>query len=73
MVLEIYNKYQILGVNIYYESNYNGNGQADSFNKYMNIYKNSCDYLIGLDTDEFLFSYEEFQNNNDPFNREKII
>ena len=72
-VLEIYNKYKLLGLNIYYEPNYSGNGQADSFNKYMNLYKDSCDYLIGLDTDEFLFSYNDLINNDDPFNKEKIL
>ncbi len=73
IVLEIYNKYKLLGVTIYYESRYDGNSQGDNFNKYMSIYKDTCDYLIGLDTDEFLFSYIEFKNNNDPFNKEKIL
>ena len=72
-VFEIYEKYKLLGVKVHYENNYSGNGQADSFNKYMNMYKESCDYLIGLDTDEFLFSYDEFKKNNNPFNKEKIL
>jgi hypothetical protein len=39
----------------------------------MSLEKSSCDFLIGLDTDEFLFSYYDFKNGNDPFCKENIL
>lgn len=73
LVLKIYDKYIKLGIKVVYEPNYNGNGQADMFDKYMSLEKSSCDFLIGLDTDEFLFSYDDFKNGNDPFCKENIL
>jgi len=57
-VLEVYKKYEPLGIIIYYESDYTNGNQGIIFTKYMNQYKMECEYLIGLDTDEFLFSCE---------------
>jgi len=57
-VAEVYKKYKPLGVTIYYEPNYTGANQGINFTKYMNQYKHECEFLIGLDTDEFLFSCE---------------
>ena len=68
-VLKIYEKYKKLGVNVYTESNYASNGQGNAFNKYMNMYKSKCDFMIGLDTDEFLY----LCNSNDPCNKNDII
>lgn len=73
LVLKIYDKYIKLGIKVFYESSYHGNGQADMFNKYMRLEQLNCDFLIGLDTDEFLFSVEDFNNGNDPFCKEKIL
>jgi hypothetical protein len=73
LVLKIYDKYINLGIKVVYESNYQGNGQADMFNKYMFLEKSNCDFLVGLDTDEFLFSYDDFKKGNDPFCKEKIL
>jgi len=73
LVLEIYEKYIKLGIKVVYESNYAGNGMADMFNKYMSLEKTTCDFLFGLDTDEFLFSYDDLKNGNDPFDKEKIL
>ena len=73
VVLKIYEKYINLGINVVYEPNYEGNGQGEIFTKYMNLEKTKCDFLIGLDTDEFLFSCSDFNNGDDPFNKEKIL
>jgi len=72
-VIKVYEKYIPLGINVFYEPNYEYNGQADAFNKYMNLEKSKCDFLIGLDTDEFLFSCENFKNGLDPFCKNKIL
>jgi Glycosyl transferase family 2 len=58
-VLEIYEKYSKLGVTIYKEESYRGDDQGISFTKYMHQYKNECKFLIGLDTDEFIYSSED--------------
>ena len=73
LVLKIYDKYIKLGITVVYEPNYDGIGQAVMFNKYMSLEKSNCDFLIGLDTDEFLFSYDDFNNGNDPYCKEKIL
>jgi sugar phosphate isomerase/epimerase len=54
-VLDIYKYYTNHGVEIVYESNYKGNGQGNAFTKHMLRYKEKAQYLIGLDTDEFIF------------------
>ena len=54
LVLNVYEKYKKHGVYIVEEPNYNGGGQGMSFTKHMNIHKNTCNFLIGLDTDEFI-------------------
>jgi len=59
-VINIYNKYKNMGITIYFENSYENDGQGNAFTKYMNLYKSSCKYLIGLDTDEFIFSYQDF-------------
>jgi len=72
-VLDIYIKYQKLGLNVVFESNYTNQGQGDAFTKYMTLEKFNCDFLIGLDTDEFLFSLEDLKNGNDSFCKTKIL
>ena len=72
-VLDIYEKYKLKGVNIFKESNYTGNGQGEMFTKYMNIYKDQCEFLIGLDTDEFLTSFPFMEGKNDlPIIKDRI-
>ena len=73
LVLEIYEKYVKLGIKVVYESDYTGTGQGDMFTKYMSLEKLTCDFLLGLDTDEFLFSYDDLKKGNDPFCKEKIL
>src|SRR5271154_1859977 len=53
-VLNIYSKYKVKGVKIHTELGYKNNLQGDHFTKYMKMYKTEADWLIGLDTDEFL-------------------
>ena len=72
-VLRIYEKYLKLGITLYTESSYEGNNQGIIFTKYMNIHKETCKYLIGLDTDEFLFSYNHFLNGDDFCKKENIL
>lgn len=53
-VLGIYKKYQKHGVNVVNERSYTGGGQGKAFTKHMKLYKKTCTFLIGLDTDEFI-------------------
>jgi len=73
IVLDIYDKYINLGITVVNGESYQGEGQSNSFNKYMKLLQFECDFLIGLDTDEFLFSCDDFKNNNNPFCKEKIF
>jgi len=73
LVLKIYDKYINLGIKVVYEPNYEDAGQSIMFNKYMSLEKSNCDFLIGLDTDEFLFSHADFDKGNNPFCKEKIL
>lgn len=68
-VLKIYEKYKTLGVTVFSEASYSGTSQGEHFTKYMNMYKNTSKFLMGLDTDEFLFSVNDKEN---PFSKEKI-
>jgi len=72
-VLEIYEKYKEKGITVYTEGNYTGENQGILFTKYMNQYKNDCDFMIGLDTDEFLFNADAMNKGEDPTQREKIF
>lgn len=56
-VLEYYKKIILeKNVKIVFENGYEGGKQGDFFTKYMTIEKNknSCDFLLGLDTDNFI-------------------
>jgi hypothetical protein len=61
-VLETYEKYSRLGITVHKEKSYRGDDQGNAFTKYMHQYKNKCKFLIGLDTDEFIYSV----NDSDP-------
>ena len=65
-VLNIYKKYP---VNVVYESGYQKGKQGEHFTKYMNMYKTKAKYLIGVDTDEFLY----VMNSNKTTSYENII
>jgi len=52
-VLDVYKKYP--EIKIYYEEGYQKDKQGEYFTKYMNMYKNQAKYLIGVDTDEFIY------------------
>lgn len=53
-VLQVYERYIPRGLTVVVEKGYEGDRQASHFTKHMNLHKSSCDWLIGLDTDEFL-------------------
>jgi hypothetical protein len=79
-VLEIYKKFQEKGGNLSYSSDFYN--QAIETTNIMNLHKDKYDYLIGLDTDEFIglkhntnfLNIEEFENyfNNLPKHIEKF-
>jgi hypothetical protein len=71
-VLDIYEKYIPKGITLFKEPSYEGNGQAVMFNKYMNMYKNYCDFMLGLDTDEFLVSIDQINESKDASDRDVI-
>ena len=68
-VLEVYDKFISKGGTIYKHLDYTNNGQADAFVKYMNIHKNDCKYIFGLDTDEFIY----LNNVDNPCDRKAIL
>lgn len=52
-VIDVYNRYSSKGVEILYTTGYDGNKQGIHFTNAMRCFKDSCDFLIGLDTDCF--------------------
>lgn len=54
IVLNLYRKFRNLGVNIESHASYEGNSQGQAFTKSMSRHKNTCRFLVGLDTDEFI-------------------
>jgi hypothetical protein len=68
-VLEVYDKFISKGGTIYKHLDYTKGGQGEAFTKYMNIHKNECKFLIGVDTDEFLY----LNKVDKPCDRETII
>lgn len=55
VVRGVYSKYVRLGVTVVNEPVYAGASQGSLFTKYMNKHKHGARFLIGLDTDEFLY------------------
>ena len=53
-VLDVYKRYVPKGVTVVEEKNYVDGGQGQAFTKHMQRYKDTCQFLIGLDTDEFM-------------------
>ena len=68
-VLDVYARYEPLGVKIYKEESYAGDDQGHAFTKYMNMYKNECKFLIGLDTDEFIYN----THSDDPMSVRQVL
>ncbi len=58
----VYEKYKPYGLTVYNEPDYTNNGQGNAFTKIMTLYKDQCDFLIGLDTDEFIFYLPDVSN-----------
>ena len=54
IVLSIYKKYLKMGITIVHEPNYESGGQGLAYTKHMKKYRDKCQFLIGLDTDEFI-------------------
>lgn len=57
--LAVYEKYRPLGLNIHY-SDANLNQVSEELNKLMHLYKGKGNFLIKLDTDEFIVSTDPF-------------
>lgn len=60
-VLDVYNKYKGI-ITIVYEEGYQNSKQADHFIKYMSKYKDTCEFMMGLDTDEFIYRIDSNGN-----------
>jgi hypothetical protein len=73
VVLDVYTKYISKGITVYKEESYRGDDQGRAFTKYMNMYKDKAEFLIGLDTDEFMFSVDKLKNNNECTDKNDII
>lgn len=73
IVLDVYEKYISKGITLYKEPSYEGYGQGVMFTKYMTMYKDSCDFMIGLDTDEFLVSIDQLNQSKDASDRDVIL
>jgi hypothetical protein len=73
IVLEIYDKYKELGVIIHQEKSYQGGSQGINFTNYMFRYRNHCKFLLGIDTDEFLFSTKHLEKGLNPFLKEHVL
>lgn len=58
-VLNIYKSYSEKGITIHNAPTYIGGGQGEAFTEVMAKYKNECDYMLGIDTDEFLVVLDE--------------
>jgi hypothetical protein len=54
-VLAIYDKYRNRGVIFETCPSYKDGGQGDAFTTVMHKYKTECEFLVGLDSDEFLY------------------
>ena len=72
-VLEVYEKYKHKGIKFHTFSSYHGNEQSVITSKYMNMYKNDCEFILALDTDEFLYSIKHLHEGKDPTLRENVI
>jgi hypothetical protein len=65
-VLEVYKKYVPLGVTVVYHNSYENHEQGYGTSKYMHMFKNQCQFVIPVDTDEYLFSSLHYQDRLSP-------
>jgi hypothetical protein len=68
-VLDVYDKFISKGGTIYKHLDYTNTGQDVAFTNFMNIHKNECKYLFGINTDEFIC----LNNVNNSCDRNTII
>lgn len=54
IVLDLYNNFRKKGVIIEHCGSYQGNSQGEAFTTYMRRHRKYCNFMIGLDTDEFI-------------------
>ena len=57
-VLDIYKKYSDR-INLHYELGFEGMKQSDYMCKYFDMYRNKCKFVLGFDTDEFIYQINE--------------
>lgn len=53
-VLEAYDRYSRMGVTVVQEESFEKDDQAAAYTKHMKPHKEDCEFMLGLDTDEFL-------------------
>lgn len=53
-VLNVYNKYADR-INLHYETGFEGMKQSEYMCKYFNMYRDKCKFVLGFDTDEFIY------------------
>lgn len=71
-VLEIFEKYKSKGVTIEYDETPMGL-QGSIMTRYLHKYKDTCELLLPIDTDEFLFDANSYINRTNAIDREKIL
>lgn len=54
IVLDLYKKFRKQNVTIEYHDGYSGDSQGNAFTRSMLRHKSSCDFMMGIDTDEFV-------------------
>lgn len=53
-VLDVYRRYANR-INLHYESGFEGMKQSDYMCKYFDMYRSTCKFVLGCDTDEFIY------------------
>jgi hypothetical protein len=71
-VLNYYKTIENLGITFYKNPLSNLNNLADTITSVMHSLKNQCDFLIKLDTDEFIGRYDK-NTNNISIDKEEIL
>ena len=70
-VHNVYQKYIPLGLHVFSEPG--PHQQANYMNKYIHIYKHLYEFIVPLDSDEFLYSALEREFGSDPGDPERIL
>lgn len=71
-VLDIYQQYKQKGVTIEHDATTMGL-QGSIMTRYLHKYKDTCELLLPIDTDEFLFDSHSYKNRTNAIDREKIL